>query len=92
MSSRQDRDKNAKYQKEVLDAMMKQSANKKCADCKARGPRWVSTNLGCFICIRCSGIHRNLGTHISKVRSTTLDRWTIEQVSRAPPQRASSIV
>ena len=49
--------------------------NKRCADCNTPNPTWASINIGCFLCLECSGIHRNLGTHISKVRSTTLDKW-----------------
>lgn len=45
------------------------------------GPRWASSNLGIFFCIRCSGIHRNLGVHISKVRSVNLDTWTADQIA-----------
>lgn len=45
-----------------------------------QGPRWASWNLGIFLCIRCAGIHRNLGVHISKVKSVNLDSWTPEQV------------
>lgn len=45
-----------------------------------QGPRWASWNLGVFLCIRCAGIHRNLGVHISRVRSVNLDTWTPEQV------------
>ena len=45
------------------------------------GPRWASRNLGIFLCIRCAGIHRNLGVHISKVKSVNLDTWTPEQIS-----------
>ncbi|XP_026080692.1 stromal membrane-associated protein 1-like, partial [Carassius auratus] len=44
------------------------------------GPRWASWNLGVFICIRCAGIHRNLGVHISRVKSVNLDQWTPEQI------------
>ena len=48
--------------------------NKLCADCGAENKvDWCSINLGVLLCIECSGIHRSLGTHISKVRSLTLD-------------------
>uniref|UniRef100_A0A7S3G4X4 Uncharacterized protein n=1 Tax=Palpitomonas bilix TaxID=652834 RepID=A0A7S3G4X4_9EUKA len=47
--------------------------NLHCADCGASDPDWVSINLGAVICLDCSGVHRSLGTHISKVRSATLD-------------------
>lgn len=48
--------------------------NKWCADCGSTlKVEWVSINLGIVLCIECSGIHRSLGTHISKIRSLTLD-------------------
>ncbi len=55
-------------------------------------PRWASASLGVFLCIRCSGIHRNLGTHLSFVRSSTLDDWTTAQtkVRRSRPALAAS--
>ncbi|KAL2866782.1 putative ARF GTPase activator (Csx2) [Aspergillus lucknowensis] len=48
--------------------------NNWCADCNSTSKvEWVSINLGIVLCIECSGIHRSLGTHISKIRSLTLD-------------------
>ncbi|XP_055598601.1 centaurin-gamma-1A isoform X2 [Uranotaenia lowii] len=46
-----------------------------CVDCDSPNPEWASLNLGVLMCIECSGIHRNLGSHISKVRSLGLDEW-----------------
>jgi hypothetical protein len=48
-----------------------------CADCQSPDPLWASTNIGVLICIKCSGCHRNLGSHISKLQSIVLDtKWT----------------
>ncbi|KAM3931822.1 arf-GAP with coiled-coil, ANK repeat and PH domain-containing protein 2 isoform 1-T1 [Leptodactylus fuscus] len=52
--------------------------NTKCCDCGLPDPRWASINLGITLCIECSGIHRSLGVHFSKVRSLTLDTWEPE--------------
>ncbi|XP_072858722.2 arf-GAP with GTPase, ANK repeat and PH domain-containing protein 3 isoform X1 [Pogona vitticeps] len=54
--------------------------NSFCVDCDAPNPDWASLNLGALICIECSGIHRNLGTHLSRVRSLDLDDWPLELV------------
>uniref|UniRef100_A0A2K6PCU3 ArfGAP with GTPase domain, ankyrin repeat and PH domain 1 n=1 Tax=Rhinopithecus roxellana TaxID=61622 RepID=A0A2K6PCU3_RHIRO len=43
-----------------------------------RNPNWASLNLGVLMCIECSGIHRNLGTHLSRVRSLDMDDWPVE--------------
>jgi len=71
--------KDAAKSKKVLDDCLKLPANKVCCECGGKQPRWASTNLGCFMCIRCSGIHRNLGVHISKIKSVSLDTWPLEQ-------------
>ncbi|XP_022141417.1 probable ADP-ribosylation factor GTPase-activating protein AGD11 [Momordica charantia] len=64
-----------------LEDLLHQPGNRLCADCGSPDPKWVSLNLGVFICIKCSGVHRSLGVHISKVFSVKLDNWTDEQVN-----------
>merc|ERR1719394_1687823 len=65
----------------ILGGMLKDEDNRYCVDCDSKGPRWASWNLGIFLCIRCAGIHRNLGVHISRVKSVNLDSWTPQQVA-----------
>jgi Arf-GAP/coiled-coil/ANK repeat/PH domain-containing protein len=57
----------------VLETLRSVSGNDCCADCGAPMPDWASLNLTVTLCIECSGTHRKLGVHISKVRSMTLD-------------------
>jgi stromal membrane-associated protein len=64
----------------VLDKLLQEPENKFCADCRAAGARWASPKLGIFICMKCAGIHRGLGVHISFVRSVTLDKWKETEV------------
>uniref|UniRef100_A0A8C7ISE8 Arf-GAP with coiled-coil, ANK repeat and PH domain-containing protein n=1 Tax=Oncorhynchus kisutch TaxID=8019 RepID=A0A8C7ISE8_ONCKI len=52
--------------------------NEYCCDCGQADPHWASINLGILLCIECSGIHRSLGVHCSKVRSLMLDSWEPE--------------
>jgi len=49
------------------------STNRVCAECSNVNPEWCSVNLGVLMCIECSGAHRSLGTHVSKVKSVLLD-------------------
>eukprot|EP00055_Hartaetosiga_balthica_P010104 m.42012 g.42012 ORF g.42012 m.42012 type:complete len:1491 (+) comp7034_c0_seq4:98-4570(+) len=58
---------------EVYRRMAESASNKYCADCGCLDPEWMSINLGTTVCLDCSGIHRGLGTHISKMRSYKLD-------------------
>uniref|UniRef100_A0A8D2QKV1 Arf-GAP with coiled-coil, ANK repeat and PH domain-containing protein n=1 Tax=Zonotrichia albicollis TaxID=44394 RepID=A0A8D2QKV1_ZONAL len=62
----------------ILQRVQSIPGNEQCCDCGQPDPRWASINLGILLCIECSGIHRSLGVHCSKVRSLTLDSWEPE--------------
>ncbi|XP_064253578.1 arf-GAP with coiled-coil, ANK repeat and PH domain-containing protein 3 [Passer domesticus] len=62
----------------ILQRVQSIPGNEQCCDCGQPDPRWASINLGVLLCIECSGIHRSLGVHCSKVRSLTLDSWEPE--------------
>uniref|UniRef100_A0AAY4B6B9 Arf-GAP with GTPase, ANK repeat and PH domain-containing protein 3 n=1 Tax=Denticeps clupeoides TaxID=299321 RepID=A0AAY4B6B9_9TELE len=62
----------------VIQSIRNVRGNSFCVDCDTPNPDWASLNLGALICIECSGIHRNLGTHLSRVRSLDLDDWPLE--------------
>ncbi|KAM8933654.1 arf-GAP with GTPase, ANK repeat and PH domain-containing protein 1 isoform 3-T3 [Pelodytes ibericus] len=64
----------------ALQSIRNLPGNSHCVDCDAQNPDWASLNLGALMCIECSGIHRNLGTHLSRVRSLDLDDWTPELI------------
>ncbi|KAG8506501.1 Arf-GAP with GTPase, ANK repeat and PH domain-containing protein 1, partial [Galemys pyrenaicus] len=64
----------------ALQSIRSIRGNSHCVDCETQNPNWASLNLGALMCIECSGIHRNLGTHLSRVRSLDLDDWPVELI------------
>uniref|UniRef100_A0A669DJ58 ArfGAP with GTPase domain, ankyrin repeat and PH domain 2 n=1 Tax=Oreochromis niloticus TaxID=8128 RepID=A0A669DJ58_ORENI len=72
-SSKNKARRNSQSDAVALQAIRNAKGNNFCVDCDAPNPTWASLNLGALICIECSGIHRNLGTHLSRVRSLALD-------------------
>jgi len=69
-----------KQEKIFADLLARDEQNKYCADCGQKGTGWASWNIGVFLCIKCASVHRKMGTHISKVKSTKLDSWTDDQL------------
>ncbi|XP_042403799.1 ADP-ribosylation factor GTPase-activating protein AGD12-like isoform X1 [Zingiber officinale] len=77
MSSQYDRpDKTVPGKWKKLRDLSMKSDNRICADCSAPDPKWVSANIGVFLCLKCSEVHRSLGVDTSKVLSLTLDEWS----------------
>ncbi|KAF1442059.1 Arf-GAP with coiled-coil, ANK repeat and PH domain-containing protein 3, partial [Pygoscelis papua] len=76
-SATDSRERNVKGET-ILQRVQSIPGNDQCCDCGQPDPRWASINLGILLCIECSGIHRSLGVHCSKVRSLTLDSWEPE--------------
>uniref|UniRef100_UPI00398E8493 arf-GAP with SH3 domain, ANK repeat and PH domain-containing protein 1-like isoform X1 n=2 Tax=Pristiophorus japonicus TaxID=55135 RepID=UPI00398E8493 len=60
--------------KAIIEDVQRMPGNDTCCDCGAPDPTWLSTNLGILTCIECSGIHREMGVHISRIQSLELDK------------------
>ncbi|KAI0463728.1 hypothetical protein LJB42_002733 [Komagataella kurtzmanii] len=66
---------------EIFKRLKKRPANQQCNDCQASNPSWTSIPFGIFVCLECSGEHRNVGVHISFVKSSVLDaNWTYREL------------
>jgi len=66
--------------REKMLLLLQVVGNNVCVECGEPEPQWASVSLGIFLCITCSGIHRNLGVHISRVKSLFLDNWKREEL------------
>lgn len=80
MTSALNKRQQARNERALQDLIKSVPGNDRCADCSARNPGWASWSLGIFLCMRCATLHRKLGTHISKVKSLSMDSWSNDQV------------
>ncbi len=81
--------------KRVLTALLKLEENRRCADCQARGPTWASVNLGVFICLNCSGIHRRVSRQANlclfDARRLSRKSWRADQLSSPVQQMCAAL-
>ncbi|CAD7975849.1 unnamed protein product [Amoebophrya sp. A25] len=54
--------------------------NAHCFECGALDSSWASVTFGIYLCHVCSGKHRSLGSHVSFIRSCTMDKWRSEHL------------
>ncbi|KAH7072890.1 UBA domain-containing protein 3 [Paraphoma chrysanthemicola] len=80
MASALNKRQQARNERALQDLIKTVPGNGTCADCGAKNPGWASWSLGIFLCMRCAALHRKLGTHISKVKSLSMDKWDNAQV------------
>lgn len=62
-----------------FETLRAQPENRICFDCAARNASWISVSLSIYLCLTCSGQHRNLGSKVSFIRSTELDDIRLEE-------------
>ncbi|OWR52434.1 drongo protein isoform 2 [Danaus plexippus plexippus] len=74
-SRRKQDDKNL----EVLRELISLNGNKYCLDCNQRGPTYVNTTIGSFVCSKCSGMLRGL-TPPHRVKSISMATFTPEEI------------
>ncbi|KAM7090556.1 LOW QUALITY PROTEIN: arf-GAP with SH3 domain, ANK repeat and PH domain-containing protein 1-like [Ciconia maguari] len=64
----------------IIEEVRGMPGNRECCDCSAPDPSWLSINLGILICIECSGIHREMGVHLSRIQSLSLDKLATSEL------------
>ncbi|XP_010553783.1 PREDICTED: probable ADP-ribosylation factor GTPase-activating protein AGD14 [Tarenaya hassleriana] len=73
MGSRREEERNEK----IIRGLMKLPPNRRCINCNSMGPQYVCTTFWTFVCIACSGIHREF-TH--RVKSVSMAKFTSQEV------------
>ncbi|KAM9647672.1 LOW QUALITY PROTEIN: arf-GAP with SH3 domain, ANK repeat and PH domain-containing protein 2-like [Morphnus guianensis] len=64
----------------IIEEVRGMPQSRECCDCSAPDPIWLSINLGILICIECSGIHIEMGVHLSHIQSLSLDKLATSEL------------
>ncbi|KAL1553902.1 putative ADP-ribosylation factor GTPase-activating protein AGD14 isoform X4 [Salvia divinorum] len=75
----------------IIRGLMKLPPNRRCINCNSLGPQYVCTNFWTFICMPCSGVHREF-TH--RVKSVSMAKFTsqeVDELQKGGNQRAREL-
>ncbi|XP_039132235.1 probable ADP-ribosylation factor GTPase-activating protein AGD14 isoform X1 [Dioscorea cayenensis subsp. rotundata] len=87
MSSKKEEERNEK----IIRGLMKLPPNRKCINCNSLGPQYVCTNFWTFVCIACSGIHREFTHRVKSVSMAKFTKQEVEALQNGGNQRAREI-
>ncbi|XP_043697302.1 probable ADP-ribosylation factor GTPase-activating protein AGD14 isoform X4 [Telopea speciosissima] len=87
MSSKKVEERNEK----IIRGLMKLPPNRRCINCNSLGPQYVCTNFWTFVCITCSGIHREFTHRVKSVSMATFTSQEVESLQEGGNQRAREI-
>uniref|UniRef100_J3L563 Arf-GAP domain-containing protein n=1 Tax=Oryza brachyantha TaxID=4533 RepID=J3L563_ORYBR len=87
MGSRREEERNEK----IIRGLMKLPPNRKCINCNSVGPQYVCTNFWTFICLSCSGIHREFTHRVKSVSMAKFSTQEVRALEQGGNQRARDI-
>eukprot|EP00752_Nemacystus_decipiens_P006836 g6138.t1 len=70
------------FPKAAMKRVHRLEGNSVCMDCGQPETSWGGPTYGILLCVKCAGRHRSLGTHLTVIKSLTMDRWDAGQVRR----------
>uniref|UniRef100_A0A0E0JGZ9 Arf-GAP domain-containing protein n=1 Tax=Oryza punctata TaxID=4537 RepID=A0A0E0JGZ9_ORYPU len=83
-ASRKEEERNER----VVRGLLKLPPNRRCINCNGLGPQYVCTSFWTFVCISCSGIHREFTHRVKSVSMSTFTAQEVEALQNGGNQRA----
>lgn len=82
-ASRKEEERNER----IVRGLLKLPPNRRCINCDGLGPQYVCTSFWTFICISCSGIHREFTHRVKSVSMSKFTRQEVEALQKGGNQR-----
>ncbi|WVZ56758.1 hypothetical protein U9M48_007246 [Paspalum notatum var. saurae] len=72
----------------IVRGLLKLPPNRRCVNCNGLGPQYVCTSFWTFVCVSCSGIHREFTHRVKSVSMSTFSTQEVEALQKGGNQRA----